>query len=454
MKRLFPIALVLILITSCASLDRGEIPDWVISQPRIIGSVVFVGHGEGDTREEAKTNAYDDALNRMSENLGRNLSSQYLRELLSKGSISDLSTTVEGEYSAIENGIWTFYVMTVTPSRSFRDSRSPEYLELLDRERRIENKIKESVSFYSENKDIAAVDSLLDAIEVSLEGNVNNPEYTETALLERAVEYISRLRIAVEKTRKGEGEVTVRVKRARGMFHPAVIDGYVYSRYDAVNTDGQIVSKGFISKTGRDGRFFFNRTDSYMLRSSSYEFSPYFDESKLGRISEKAGSDFLVPLYSAIESVAATHAFYEKRKLSDNQYVVAISVYDIAGNQLDRKLISDPITAQLEKAGIDNFVSVEGYGEDSNDAYELLSRLYPEAEYYFIIRSGIVDRVDSIEKVYVRSDAIVSLYSRDGNLLKSQDYYTAGDGATSDEAADEAFSRIARISAGFLLAEL
>ena len=454
MKRLFPIALILILITSCASLDRGEAPDWVSSQPRILGSVVFVGRGEGYTREEARTNAYDDVLNRMSENLGRNLSSQYLRELLSRGAISDLSTTVEGEYSAIEDGLWTFYVMTVTPSRSFRDSRSPEYLELLDREERIGDKIKESISFYSENKDIAAVDSLLDAIEISLEGDVNNPEYTEAALLERAVEYISRIRISVDRTKKKEGEVTVRVKRARGMFHPSVIDGYVYSRYDAVNTDGQIVSSGFISKTGRNGRFFFNRTDPYMLRSSYYEFSPYLDENKLSRISERAGSDFLSPLYSAIESVSVTHDFHEKERLSEEQYVVAISVYDIAGNQLDRRLLADPMREQLEKAGIASFRSVEGYGEDSNDSYELLSRLFPESEYYFILRAGIVDRMDSIEKIYVRADAIVSLYDSAGNLIKSQSYYTSGDSSDLAEAVDEAFSRIARISAGFFLAEL
>ncbi len=443
----------LLFLSSCSTMSR-EIPDWVISQPRIIGSVVFIGQGSGSTRNEARTDAYDDVLQKMSSGLGRDLSSLYLRELMSKHSIDDLSTTVEGEYSSSDGSAWTFYVLTVTPNRSFRDSRSPEYIELLYRESRIESMINESLSLYSENKDIDAIDRIIDAIGISLEGDVNNPDYTAAALRDRAIEYISRLRIRTSRAGNDKGEVTVTVRRARGILHPAVIDGYICSRYQAVNTDGDVVSCEFISKTGKNGSFLFNRTDPYMLRSSSYEFSPYIDNEKLLRIADSTEPGFLDPLYSAIESVSEEYSFSEGSRIDDRRYIAAISVYDISGNQIESSIIEEPMRKQLAAAGLEGFASVNGYGEVSDDTYELLSHLYPDKEYFFILRAGIVDRATGIEKTYVRADAIFTLYDSHGSILKTQDYYTSGSGTDLDEAIAEAFTRIARLTSGFLLEEL
>ena len=79
---------------------------------------------------------------------------------------------------------------------------------------------------------------------------------------------------------------------------------------------------------------------------------------------------------------------------------------------------------------------------------------HPDKDYFFILRAGIVDRASGIEKTYVRADAIFTLYDSHGSVLKTQDYYTSGAGTDLDEAIDEAFARIARLTSGFLLEEL
>lgn len=452
MKRVIVIFAFLLLLISCSTLDKGTVPSWVSSEPRILGSVVFVGHGEGPTKDAARTDSYDNVLSKMGDMLGRNLSSLYLRELLSKKSISDLSTSVEGEYIYKENDKYISYVMTVTPNRIFNDSRSPEYLALLDRESRIKTKLNESIARYSENRDIDAIDSLLDAIIISAEGDVNNPDYFKDALRDKAIEYISKIKISVENKRSGKDECTVKVKRDKGLFSPAIVSGYIESRYNAVNSDGNSISEYFVSKTDKKGKFIFKRTNPYVLFSSSFKFTPYLDKEKLDKIERYIDEDFLTPLYDALEKVTLSYDYRRKADLSS--WAISISSYDLNGNLLNKDTMFTPLDNQMKLAGIDSFSVIEGYGEESEEDYEVLRRVFEDRELYFVLRSGVVDISSSSAKSYVRIDSSLTLYDRDGNEIKNRAYSVTGIGNSSSDAVADGFTRAARLSANFFLEEL
>ncbi len=452
MKRISILLIFLALIISCTSLDKGSVPSWVNSEPRIFGSAVFVAQGEGPTRDAARTDAYDNVLSKMGEMLGRNLSSLYLRELLSKKAIADLSTSVEGEYIYKENDKYIGYVMTVTPNRIFNDSRSPEYLALLDRESRIKSKLDESIALYSENRDIDAIDSLLDAIIISLEGSTNNPDYSKEALRDRAIAYISKIKITAENKKKAKDECTIKVKRDKGLFSPAIVSGYIESRYSSVNSDGASSSEYFISKTDKKGKFTFMRTNPYVFFSSSFTFKPYLDKEKLDRIERNSDEAFLSPLYEALERVSLVYDY--KRNADLSSWAVSLSSYDLNGNLLNKDTIFTPLNDQMKLVGIDSFYAIEGYGEESIEDFEVLSRVFADRELYFVLRSGVVDIAGSAGKSYVRIDSSLTLYDRDGNELKSRAYSVTGIGDSFKDAESDGFARVARLSANFFLEEL
>ncbi len=452
MRKLAIIITFLLLLVSCSTLDKGSAPAWISSEPRILGSTVFVGRGEGPTRETARTDSYDNVLAKMGEMLGRNLSTLYLRELLSRKSISDLSTSVEDEYIYKENDKYIGYVMTVTPNRVFNDSRSPEYLALLDREGRIKDKIDESIALYSENRDIDAIDSLLDAVLIAAEGSINNPDYSKEALRDKAILYISRIRITAENKRKAKDECTIRVKRDKGLFSPAVVSGYIESRYNAVNSDGALTSEYFISKTDKKGRFTFKRTNPYVLFSSSFSFLPYLDKEKLDKIERSTDKDFLAPLYEALDKVKLSYDYRRKADLSS--WAVSLSAYDLNGNLLNKDTIFAPLNNQMKLAGIDSFNAIEGYGEESIEDYEVLSRVFSDRELYFVLRSGVVDIAGSAGRSYVRIDSSLTIYDGEGNEIKTRAYSVTGIGESFKDAESDGFSRVARLSADFFLEEL
>lgn len=452
MKKLFIILLLIVSLISCTTLGKTSAPSWVYSEPRILGSVVFIGNGEGESKEIARANAYADVIAKLSDNIGRNLASLYYRELLSKGTIEDLSTTVEGEYFYKEGEKYIGYVMTVTPSRVFNDSRSPEYLALLDREARIKSKLDDAINAYSENKDIEAIDYTLDAIIISLEGDVNNSSYQHDTLRDRAISYISKIKISVEKKKSAKDECRVRVKRDKGLFSPAVASGYIKSEYNALNSDGDVKSEYFISKTDKKGRFFFNRTDPYALLDSTYKFMPYVDDAKLKEIEAKTDSSFVAPIYEAIESASEYYEY--KRNVDISSWAVSISSYDSLGNLLPKSTIYDPLNEHLEKVGLSGFASSNGYGDSSEEDFEVLSRIYPDKKYFFVFRTGVVDSVVSTSSSYVKIDSSLVLYNRDGEIQKSRAYSVAGLGKSYEEAERDSFERTARIASNFFLEEL
>ena len=180
----------------------------------IFGSLVFIGHGYGETESEARTAALDDALGSMSAGAGYDLSPYYLREIVSTDGIAELGTYINSEYSAAAGNGYEYYVAVVTPESSYSSIMSEDYVQMLERENRIRDYLESAGDRYRANEDTEALNETLNALSVSLEGPVEDESLQSSAILSRAMEYLGNIELDVSRS----GVLTV--KRHKGIFHP------------------------------------------------------------------------------------------------------------------------------------------------------------------------------------------------------------------------------------------
>lgn len=446
----------ILLLFSCSTVGVLMQPDWTFSTPKVNGYVVYVGHGTGITESAARDSAYQEILRELGKDLGYDISTQYLREFISNGNIEELSTSISDSYS-YENssGEWQYYAMARTAQEALLSSRSPSYIDLLDREAQIDALLEETIAYYRDNRDVDAINKVLEAISISLDGDINNPDHTPEALRTKAIGYIYNLRLSLSKQSRDSIGVDVHLKRTRGFFHPAVEDAIVLASYKMMDVNGNTISTTMRAMTDSSGEFRYLNTNPYTLREGAIEFSIALDSTLLAKIKEKAGEEFLDDLYDVLDSKSIIYTYKDRGRYSSDELLMAIALYDDGGNPVDSTLFIASLSGYLSNAKVEGYRFVSIVGDEFEDMYYDLEETYPEYRYFAIMRVGLTEFKEYQDDIYARVESRVVIYdSLSKEDIAIQDSNILGVGKNSEEASNNAFEKQARIIAGHLLEEI
>ena len=253
MKKLYFIisTIVVLLLFSCTTLDTGLRPSWIDKAPEIPGEKVFIASGNGKSEVEARSNAVLSALSQMGSEIGYDIEDKYFRELFSSLVIEDLGARIADEYSWQIDGEWTVYVAVTASEEVFEGAKSPEFLEIQNRAKDISLLLSQSLEAYKNNKDMEAVEKILQGALIALSGEVKNDEYSAESLFDKAIKYLNNLRIENVKPSRDtpSGSLEFRVVRTKGLMYPVVEDAVVECSYSAISLTGVIEEFSHLART-------------------------------------------------------------------------------------------------------------------------------------------------------------------------------------------------------------
>lgn len=459
MKKTIPLLsiLVFILLYSCTTMSISERPSWIDAVPEIPGEKVFVASGMGTSEVEARSNAVLSALSQMGEEIGYSLEEKYFRELFSSLVISDLGARIADEYSWEIDGEWTVYVAVTAVDETFEGARSPEFLEIQKREEEISSLLSSSLDAYKNNRDMEAVENVLQAALISLSGEVKNEEYSPEFLFEKAIGYISNLKIENVKPSRDtpSDSLEFRVVRKKGLMYPVVENALVECSYSAISLSGEIENLSHLARTNAKGRFVMNRTNPYALHEGSIKLSMHIDDDLMFNLSLKAPVDLMRRLDEAIENESLEYSYSFPPRQDTTSVVIALAEYNYDGSiRKEDGVLKSILENMFAYQGItfDNIVFAEG--EEESDNIESLLSQYGHMNKVYIIRMGVVSRIKIDDKVYSRAEGkIIEIIPSTLERNDVSAFHSCVSGSGEKEADENTLEKISQVICGFLLGE-
>lgn len=448
----------IVILSSCTTLNYvgKNAPSWINNPPRVALSTVFVGSGEGSTEEEARAGAVMDVINRLDEEVELDSRDRYFTRLYTTKQISEFSTVISDEYSIEDDdGIWHCYILTTSNTARLTEARSREYSLMLERENRIGAKVNEALEYYRNNEDVDAVDSLLEAVEISLEGKISNPDYSSQALVSQIEKYLSAIRFEpVGNGRKTDGLPGFKIYRNKGIMHPAVENAAVKVTYPSLDPEGNVIYLSYTARSDDNGIIKVNKTNAYSLKKGTMTATVDIDEDIMERIDRKAGTDLLSSVRALIEDMSCPIGYEEGEIYSEGETVIAMALSGYDGSRKDISFAEGIIESMTESLSLSSVTLVEAEGEDEEEALEFLSENYSGTDVIYLIRIGIVDRINTLGVWYTKTEGkVIRIDNRSGSREEylNMQYATANEGESPDD--DKALENQIRITCGLVLGE-
>ena len=459
MKKAFLVFSILfsLLLFSCTTLTYSERPSWIDAVPEIPGEKVFVASGVGNSEVEARSNAVLSVLSQMGEEIGYSLEEKYFRELFSSLVISDLGARIADEYSWEIDGEWTVYIAVTALNEAFEGAKSPEFLEIQKSEEEISSLLSSSLDAYKNNKDMEAVEDILQAALISLSGDVKNEEYSPEALFEKAIKYVSNLRIENVKPSRDtpSGSLEFRVLRTKGLMYPVVENALVECSYSAISLNGETENLSHLARTNAKGRFIMNRTNPYALHEGIIKISVHIDDDLMFNLSLKAPEELMERLYEAIDNGSLEYSYSFSPRQDISSVVIALAEYNYDGSLRKedgalKRVLEDLFALQ----GISFETIVFAEGEEESDNIESLLSQYGNMEKIYVIRMGVVSRINIDDKVYSRAEGkMIEINPSTSERNDVSAFHTCVSGSSEKEADENTLEKLSQVICGFLLGE-
>ena len=459
MKKAFLVFSILFscLLFSCTTIVDSERPSWIDAVPEIPGEKVFVASGMGNSEVEARSNAVLSALSQMGEEIGYSLEEKYFRELFSSLVISDLGARIADEYSWEIDGEWTVFVAVTAMDETFEGARSPEFLEIQKREEEISSLLSSSLDAYKNNRDMEAVEDILQAALISLSGDVKNEEYSPEVLFEKAIKYLSNLRIENVKPSRdtSSSSLEFRVQRTKGLLYPMVENALVECSYSAISLSGEIENLSHLSRTNAKGRFVMNRTNPYALHEGNIKISVHIDDDLMFNLSLKAPKELMASLNKAIDDGSLEYSYSFPPSQDISSVVIALAEYNYDGSmRKEDGALKSVLENLFALQGISFETIVFAVGEEESDNIEALLSQYSHREKIYVIRMGVVSRINIDDKVYSRAEGkIIEINPSTSERNDVSAFHTCVSGASEKEADENTLEKLSRVICGFLLGE-
>ena len=459
MKKAFLVFSILFscLLFSCTTIVDSERPSWIDAVPEIPGEKVFVASGMGNSEVEARSNAVLSALSQMGEEIGYSLEEKYFRELFSSLVISDLGARIADEYSWEIDGEWTVFVAVTAMDETFEGARSPEFLEIQKREEEISSLLSSSLDAYKNNRDMEAVEDILQAALISLSGDVKNEEYSPEVLFEKAIKYLSNLRIENVKPSRdtSSSSLEFRVQRTKGLLYPMVENALVECSYSAISLSGEIENLSHLSRTNAKGRFVMNRTNPYALHEGNIKISVHIDDDLMFNLSLKAPKELMASLNKAIDDGSLEYSYSFPPRQDISSVVIALAEYNYDGSmRKEDGALKSVLENLFALQGISFETIVFAEGEEESDNIEALLSQYNHMEKIYVIRMGVVSRINIDDKVYSRAEGkIIEINPSISEKNDVSAFHACVSGASEKEADENTLEKLSQVICGFLLGE-
>lgn len=417
-------------------------------------SVVFIGEGKGANAAEARNNAYVDTLRQMGEGLGYDLSTQYLREFLGTGRIQLFGTYVSDVYETEEKGVHICLLFVVTPEAGYYAQRSEEYIEMLDRQDRIDAFLDDALSYYKENRDGDALVSSLKALAESLSGPVLESRYEPEEVLKSAERYLSNIKLKTVGW-SDTSTLKIRAKRDKGLLSPRVERMIVDVVYPMVNIRGEITESVLECITDSKGQFTFERTNPFMLKSGTLTFRIHIPEDLVEEIREKAPEGFLDGFMEKYRASEIKLEYLDAPARDPSETVISVTAVNTDGEEYFQDTAVESFRSMLRAAGAGYYTVVPGEASDSASEYQRLREAFPGRRYFFLVRLSVTDYRESLGEVYVRADGNASgIDANRERVLCDVDSFAVSSGPDGESAAENALAVEASVAAGSMISVL
>lgn len=458
MKKSIILILSIFLLFSCSSFqdlvnqDMGGLPSWISNPPIRRDRVGFVSSGTGYTEAEARNDAYKNCLYTVSSDLGLDVYTLYYRELSTTGNIKSLDARTDRTYfNPVVSGKSTCYILVTFDQELYEQTRTEEFSLQKERREKIAQKLEEANKAYRENRDFDAYTAMLEAILISFEGDNGNPEYSSSRLLDEAIYYLSPLEINVTRNRN-DASATIRVTRNRGILSPAVVGAPIKGEYVMRNTLGEMSRNSVEAVTDKKGRYYFNSTNPYILRTGQITFSLFDANDYLGQIDRVAPLGFTKELHSLLEEKSVSYSYDIQDKERELDLDVLIVEYDERGMERGTSDALSSFNTYMQECQVSLSAS-EGVGEEEEDVYNAYLSSGKVNKLLAIIRIGISESIYTDSKYIVKVESYLTIYDNEtGQMIYSDDSVDAiGYGGDKKSAERDAFSQAGRIIASLLL---
>lgn len=424
-SRLFLVVVFILFITSCASIGQfiNEAPSWIETPPEIVGGTTIVGRGSGSSPEEAKKSAVLNVLEKLGSENGIDYSDTYFRELYTTGKIKEFLTEETSKYSFQEEDIWYYYILTVSDTEKLNEARSKDYIEQKSRDEKILSLINQALLYYKDNKDVKAINSILEAISISLEGRTSKEEYGVESLFARVERYISQLSFEyLGKSKKTGGENGFKIYRKKGTLKPAVEEASVKIVYPSLSPDGTILMLSYLAQSDERGLVKAKLTNDYSLKKGVLTISINVDEKLLSDIKDKADSALYERIVALIDSTTFSTQYIEEPKYKNDEVVIAFDLYGEDEDVMDFNGAMEIIDALSSALSMTSPEIVKLEGEDEDEAFNNLKEKYGDRKTIFMVRIGIEDRSTNLDRYYTYTEGTIVKIGSGGE--SSEEYQT------------------------------
>ena len=461
MKKLILFLCLILSLVSCASFQEfvnpeiDGMPSWVRNPPIRRDRTGFVAKGMGESEDEARNDALKNFLQKVSSDLGIDAYNLYFRELSTTGRISALGGTTDRTY--YENrvsGDSAYFILVTFDSVTYESFRTEEQALMKEREVRIEKSLENANLAYRENRDFASFEYVLEALLISLEGDVSNPDYSPEALMEEAIYYLRPLKLTVRQT-GNEPSGMIRVIRDKGVLSPSVSSAPIMGTYVMRNTLGKEENISVDAVTDHKGHYYFNSTNPYILRHGEITFSLRDSDGRLEQIDQIAPAGFTYPLHQLLDAKTISWTYDVRDSDEERGLDVVIVEYDEAGTERPVFDSIKPFNDYMDECQV-GLHSMAGFGEEEEDLYQNYLRSGDINEMVAIIRIGIAETETAGDKTVVRVEAHFSIFDNaTGEVVyKDESAQAIGYGYEKETAVTDAFLHAGRILASLLLIAL
>lgn len=436
----------LLLMTSCQSIALvvksgvSGVPLWVNKLPEKEGVVYFVGRGVGETLSQAKGEAINNMLASVSNALGTDITGKYFSSMMTNESVEEAGLSLVDDYNRLdlESNVYIYYVLSSATEENLSKVRESEYNRVLEREKTIEELLEKAKESYKKNNDVQSVIYCLEAVIVSSEGRMDYPEYQYTALIDKATEYLSNIKLKLSDKNDKMGTVKVRLVRDKGLFHPNITNALVTANFPLSGYEGKRFSLTF--KTGEDGIFNFSKSYSPMANEGTVIF--YLDFSSWIEKAEKYIDSAAFEKFNSVNDKIRGDFVYSKTSyINDGELVICIGEYDSKGKLLDSTYAQEAIKSYFVNEGIYS-ACVKLKSEDKEAILEEVKQDYPEAKYLIWGMVGATDIYAAPTGNDIRTAEGISYFFRlsDGYLIASDDHIKSLSWADEDEVFEDLFT--------------